>query len=557
MSASKQYAPKGAPEPTTKNDGCRANALAMARCGLSVFPLLPGRKEPVIHDWPNMATTDERQINAWFDKWPDANYALLANDQICFIDIDPRNGGLEALSRLEAEEPEFAAILKTLTVETGRQDGGKHLYFRPPKSWKLRQGTDALGPGVDVMLWHKYVVGPGSIHPDTGKPYRFIDPEAEISPLPSWVILRLLTGLQKCWEEAVEAEHLSTLSGTRVVPLPSPSLDDLTTSQLREKAQGYLVGGRLTEDSFGRLYQDPAMQVGMAMFVGVPKAIAEQAYSRTRGISDRCLCPRPGHDEQHPSADVVFYKRHQVLKVRCHHGNSKPTGLPDIYAMRTTGVYRDLTKAELKLWTLRMLVDMGVLDSVDVERRPLPDDLGDDAPSGLRETYHAIIEVLSLRYLFGKNPAPLVRGFLSRWSGLTEWAIGLCLQWLLKHWYLKGGVFLRADGTFSETRETKTSPECYELRLTVPKRRRRGDGVKRTRKEWAIYRQEQRLAEALQAEAFDYEPDDFEVARLQFEDSEAADFDDFDYDDDEIDMDDFEGEGEVDHEAQVKDTANV
>jgi hypothetical protein len=243
------------------------------------------------------------------------------------------------------------------------------------------------------------------------------------------------------------------------------------------------------------MYQDPAIQTGMAVFVGVPKAIAEQAYSRVRGISDRCLCPRPGHSEQHPSADVVFYKRHQVLKVRCHHGNSKPTGFPDLYAMRTTGVYHDLTKAELKLWTLRMLVDMGVLDAVDMKRRALPDEMPEGAPDGLRETYHAIVEVISLRYLFGRTPAPLVRGFLSRWSGLAERTIGRCLPWLLKHWYLKGGVFLRTDGTFSTTRETKTSPECYELRLSVPKRRKADDGVKRTRKGWAIYRQEQRDAE--------------------------------------------------------------
>jgi hypothetical protein len=162
---------------------------------------------------------------------------------------------------------------------------------------------------VDVQLWHKYVVGPGSIHPDTGLPYRYVNPEAEIAPLPSWVILRLLKGR----EEALGKGHLSTLSGTRVVPsLPLP-LDDLTISQLREKAQCYLIEGLLTEDSFKRLFQDPDVQVGMAVFLGVPKWVAEQAYTRTRGISDRCLCPRPGHDEKRPSADVVFYKRHRVL----------------------------------------------------------------------------------------------------------------------------------------------------------------------------------------------------------------------------------------------------
>jgi hypothetical protein len=130
----------------------------------------------------------------------------------------------------------------------------------------------------------------------------------------------------------------------------------------------------------------------------------------------------------------------------------------------------------------------------------LPDDLSEDAPSGLRETYHAIVQVLSLRYLFGKSPSPLVRGFLARWSGLTEWAVGHCLQWLLKHWYLKGGVFLCKDGTFSETRETKTSPECFVMRLSIPEQRGRGNSgtyVKRTRREWAVYRAEQRDLEAM------------------------------------------------------------
>jgi hypothetical protein len=329
-----------------------------------VFPLLPRRKEPAIQDWPNLATTDEAQINAWFDKWPEANYAILANEHVCQIDLDPRNGANETLARLETEEPEFSSILNTRTVETGRRDGGRHLYFRPPTGWKLRQGANALGPGVDVQLRHKYVVGPGSIHPDTGLSYRVLNPETEIAPLPSWVILRLLGG----WEEARGAEHLSTLSGTRV---ESPPLDNQTLSSLRDKVRGYLVGGLLTDESFKRMYQDPDVQAGMLVFNGVPGAMAGQAYSRARGISDKCLCPRPGHDEEHPSADVVFYKRHRVLKVRCHHGNHKPTGLPDLYAMRTTGVYHDLTKAELKLWTLCMLVDMGVLDPAEVERRPL------------------------------------------------------------------------------------------------------------------------------------------------------------------------------------------
>ena len=130
------------------------------------------------------------------------------------------------------------------------------------------------------------------------------------------------------------------------------------------------------------------------MFLGVPGECARQAYEWRKGVSDKFLCPWPEHDDHEPSADVVLYTRHRVLKVRCHHRDSKPVGSQDLYALRVTGRYHDLTKAELKLWTLRMLVDMDALEPVAVDRRLLPDDLPEDVPNGLHEVYHGIIEVL-------------------------------------------------------------------------------------------------------------------------------------------------------------------
>jgi Bifunctional DNA primase/polymerase, N-terminal len=136
-------APNAAPQ--TDLGGIRQDALDAAREGLSVFPLLPRRKEPLIEGWPDRATTDEAQLNRWFDERPDANYAILANEDVCFIDTDPRNGAVETLARLEAEEPEFASLLKTRTVETGRRDGGRHFYFRPPKAGSSARGKTRLG----------------------------------------------------------------------------------------------------------------------------------------------------------------------------------------------------------------------------------------------------------------------------------------------------------------------------------------------------------------------------------------------------------------------------
>jgi hypothetical protein len=205
------------------------------------------------------------------------------------------------------------------------------------------------------------------------------------------------------------------------------------------------------------------------------------------------------------------------------------------------GGITNLSKAELKLWTLRMLVDMGVLDPVEVERRPLPDELPEDAPEHLRETYHAIVRVLSLRYLFGRELAPLTHKFLAQWTGLPEYAVSKCMRWLLKHFYLQGGVFLRKDGTFSKTREDKMQPEYFAMNLEAKAWKPKGKTfIQRSRVEWAKFYAEKRAQESWEEvacaeyeEAVDrgdcLEPDDDQ-------DCDYCDYDDYvDYDDPELD----------------------
>ena len=101
-------------------------------------PLLPRRKKPKLQGWPDAATTDEAQINAWFNQGPDANFAILANEKVCFIDTDPRNGAVETLARLEAEEPEFDLLLKTpdRRNRTRKTEAGTSTSS-PPKGWRL------------------------------------------------------------------------------------------------------------------------------------------------------------------------------------------------------------------------------------------------------------------------------------------------------------------------------------------------------------------------------------------------------------------------------------
>jgi Bifunctional DNA primase/polymerase, N-terminal len=85
MPSRNQYAQRTTPQQTTEA-GCRENALALARRVLSVFPPAPGSKTPTLKVWPAAATTDEAQIDSWFDERPDINYGILANEEVCFLD---------------------------------------------------------------------------------------------------------------------------------------------------------------------------------------------------------------------------------------------------------------------------------------------------------------------------------------------------------------------------------------------------------------------------------------------------------------------------------------
>ncbi|HXX68437.1 MAG TPA: bifunctional DNA primase/polymerase, partial [Polyangiaceae bacterium] len=102
------------------------------------------------------------------------------------LDIDPRNGGDETLGALERR---LGALPTTVRVLTGRGDGGTHFFYRYPTGLVLH---GKLGEGVDVKASGAYVVAPPSIHPDTGKPYRWdlgaLPSETPIATAPAWML---------------------------------------------------------------------------------------------------------------------------------------------------------------------------------------------------------------------------------------------------------------------------------------------------------------------------------------------------------------------------------
>jgi hypothetical protein len=157
-----------------------------------VFPLLPREKVP-FRDTQGFkeATRNPELVRKAWAKHPDANIGLWPGPSgLVAIDVDGPKG--EALAR------EFGLLREpTLVCVSGRDDGGRHLYFRAPGfvvgNVKLGHGLRPVPESEPYLLFRSqdgYVVLPPSIHP-TGRRYRWAGTAGEIGELPPEVLAQL------------------------------------------------------------------------------------------------------------------------------------------------------------------------------------------------------------------------------------------------------------------------------------------------------------------------------------------------------------------------------
>lgn len=137
--------------------------------GFSVGPL--DGKIPLTKHGLQDFTADPNVIASWKRRYPGCNWGVTQLDVLA-LDVDQRNGGRVSALDLGPEH-------ETLTIRTG--SGGWHFFYR--HTGLVRGKVDGI-PGVDVKAGGRgYLVAPGSIHPDTKKPYR-LHRDAPIADLP-------------------------------------------------------------------------------------------------------------------------------------------------------------------------------------------------------------------------------------------------------------------------------------------------------------------------------------------------------------------------------------
>lgn len=152
----------------TKEFTLKQWALAYANKGLAVFPLIPKDKKPLTKNGCLDATTDSKQIEAWWTKNPNANIGIATgyiSAGLFVIDLDiDENKGINGYDTLRSWENKHGKLPDTWQSITGR--GGYHLFF-----WSLEPIHNRVNliEGIDIRGEGGYIVAPPSVHPNGNK----------------------------------------------------------------------------------------------------------------------------------------------------------------------------------------------------------------------------------------------------------------------------------------------------------------------------------------------------------------------------------------------------
>ncbi|MGA7325069.1 MAG: DUF3987 domain-containing protein [Rhodomicrobium sp.] len=149
------------------------NWRAYVDVGYSPTPERPGTKRPAISGWSNYCDRPptEEEAARWAGLYPSAGIALaLGFNDLVAVDID-------------ADNPEIiAAVVSVLPTGAPAKVGrrGVTCFFRgdvPTTTLKAKGGEPGKTgkPIVEILGYGRKTTIPPSVHPDTGKPYEWID----------------------------------------------------------------------------------------------------------------------------------------------------------------------------------------------------------------------------------------------------------------------------------------------------------------------------------------------------------------------------------------------
>ena len=169
----------------TQTNTLQSNVAYGYQTGWSFTPL--NGKKPYLKNWQRTPRETLDEALAWTEQ---GNVGLRTGKTsgVFVIDLD------EYKTTYEPDAVAALGLPDTVTVRSG--GGGRQLYYALNNGVDLGNTSGKLAPAVETKGNGGQVVFPGSIHPDTGKPYEWGEGRepwnAPLTPLPQHIVDRLL-----------------------------------------------------------------------------------------------------------------------------------------------------------------------------------------------------------------------------------------------------------------------------------------------------------------------------------------------------------------------------
>lgn len=137
------------------------------------------------------ATTDEKTIREWWQKWPDANVLIrtgkVGDRYLVALDVDPRHDGEENLARLIVSNEELPETPRAITGGSG-----SHVFMWSRLPVKSSVGSNGgIAPGLDVRGVGGYVIAAPSLH-ESGREYEWDagahPADVPLAEAPAWFV---------------------------------------------------------------------------------------------------------------------------------------------------------------------------------------------------------------------------------------------------------------------------------------------------------------------------------------------------------------------------------
>ncbi|MCD6475551.1 MAG: bifunctional DNA primase/polymerase, partial [Anaerolineaceae bacterium] len=136
-------------------------------------------KQPIERNWTQYCDRKRSFDEIGFQPGDNAGIACGPASNLLVVDVDNPDLFIKTCQRQGWTTPQ------TRTIETG--SGKQHYYFRYPGNNKAYGNKARQSEGFDVRGYGGIIVAPGSLHPDTGKPYKIVNDIHDADP-PQWLL---------------------------------------------------------------------------------------------------------------------------------------------------------------------------------------------------------------------------------------------------------------------------------------------------------------------------------------------------------------------------------